>query len=143
MLRAARRTSSAAAILEKRTGPDSTTCNLTTDHNERELSASQNSRKYSLNLQCSSQPRSTTHSAEETVRRRGRSLLPLLTPRFHLTGVFFSTVIGGAFAFGVGLNIATDAFWDRWNKGVSVPDFLFTRPSVHSWFRCIEAVEGY
>jgi hypothetical protein len=80
--------------------------------------------------------------AEETVGRRSGSPISLLTRGIYLTGVFFSTIVGGAFAFGVGLNMGTDAFWDRWNKGVSVHEYWF-RPSAYSSFYWIEAMEGY
>jgi len=72
--------------------------------------------------------------AEETVGKRAVSSISLLTRGSYLTGVFFSTIIGGAFTFGIGLNIGADAFWDRWNKGVSVHEMLFPRPSAYSPF---------
>jgi Ubiquinol-cytochrome C reductase, UQCRX/QCR9 like len=67
--------------------------------------------------------------ADETVRKT-RLLVDFSADTWvHLAGVFFSTIIGGAFAFGVGLNMATDAFWDRWNKGVSVHQFPVSQDS--------------
>lgn len=35
-----------------------------------------------------------------------------------LSGVFFASIMGGAFAFGISFNAGTNAFWDHWNKGV-------------------------
>ncbi len=31
-----------------------------------------------------------------------------------------TSIFAGAFAFGVGFDIGVTAFWDRWNRGVSV-----------------------
>ncbi|OBZ76270.1 Cytochrome b-c1 complex subunit 9 [Grifola frondosa] len=31
--------------------------------------------------------------------------------------VFVPTIFAGAFAFGVGFDVAITAFWDNWNKG--------------------------
>lgn len=34
-------------------------------------------------------------------------------------GVFVTSIFAGAFAFGVGFDVAVQSFWDHWNKGVS------------------------
>ncbi|KAH7888004.1 ubiquinol-cytochrome C reductase [Phlebopus sp. FC_14] len=31
--------------------------------------------------------------------------------------VYVSTIFAGAFAFGLGFDVAVSSFWDRWNKG--------------------------
>ncbi|KZW04438.1 ubiquinol-cytochrome C reductase [Exidia glandulosa HHB12029] len=31
--------------------------------------------------------------------------------------VYVTSIFAGAFAFGVGFDIAVTSFWDRWNKG--------------------------
>ncbi|THG93215.1 hypothetical protein EW145_g8436 [Phellinidium pouzarii] len=36
---------------------------------------------------------------------------------FKRNSVYVSTIFAGAFGFGIGFDLATTAFWDRWNQG--------------------------
>ncbi|KAH7103008.1 putative ubiquinol-cytochrome c reductase complex 7.3 kda protein [Auriculariales sp. MPI-PUGE-AT-0066] len=36
---------------------------------------------------------------------------------FRRNSVFVTSIFAGAFAFGVGFDVAVTSFWDRWNKG--------------------------
>jgi hypothetical protein len=54
-----------------------------------------------------------------------------LTP---IAGVFFTAVMGGAFAFGVSFNAGTNAFWDHWNKGVRMIPFYTNLTRIYKVF---------
>lgn len=64
--------------------------------------------------------------------------IPTLTPS---AGVFFTAVMGGAFAFGISFNAATNAFWDNWNKGVRMIPFSSNLTRIYQAFRltCVSA----
>jgi hypothetical protein len=50
-------------------------------------------------------------------------------------GVFFTAVMGGAFAFGISFNAGTNAFWDNWNKGVRIVLFSTSFIRIYEAFR--------
>jgi Ubiquinol-cytochrome C reductase, UQCRX/QCR9 like len=39
-------------------------------------------------------------------------------------GVYVTSILAGAFAFGVGFDVGIESFWDKWNRGVSGRVFL-------------------
>ncbi len=67
----------------------------------------------------SSPPPFTTHSSSETVSPIF-SFLFVMRPRSnpHPTGVYVTSIFVGAFAFGIGFDVAVSRFWDNWNRGV-------------------------
>jgi len=36
---------------------------------------------------------------------------------FKRNSVYVTSILTGAFAFGVGFDLGIEAFWDRWNRG--------------------------
>ena len=76
-------------------------------------------------------------------------LLPSLFTRLRLLtliGVYVTSIFVGAFAFGVGFDVAVSNFWDNWNRGVC-PSF-FLRITIRRFNDCVpplyaETMEGY
>jgi hypothetical protein len=49
---------------------------------------------------------------------------PIYSTLFKRNSIFVTTVFLSAFSFSIGFDLATTAYWDYHNKGVSVFDFL-------------------
>ena len=63
----------------------------------------------------------------------------------HLIGVYVTSIFVGAFAFGVGFDVAVSKLWDNWNRGVC-PSFL--NVVIRPFSNCVpplyaETMEGY
>jgi Ubiquinol-cytochrome C reductase, UQCRX/QCR9 like len=64
-------------------------------------------------------PPFTTHSSSETVSSPFPPPKPPLSSGFRfLPGVYVTSIFVGAFAFGIGFDVAVSRFWDSWNRGV-------------------------
>jgi hypothetical protein len=89
----------------------------------------------------------TTHSSSETVSPNPNIFfLPSLFMRPYLIGVYVTSIFVGAFAFGVGFDVAVSNFWDNWNRGVC-PSFLLYIV-IRRFNDCVpplyaETMEGY